>query len=137
VLGCHRNLPLVRRPLVATGTGPALKNRAQFSCRHMSLLNPLRAVKRALQDGAMPWVQPHRNHCLMFPRYLRAVADLSCVPRQPVKAMQSLETTSPVEARRVRYAQFRGQKATLTFMGSTVTGLVRSGKEDATSKPPR
>jgi len=24
VLGCHRNLFLVRRPVVATGTGPAL-----------------------------------------------------------------------------------------------------------------
>jgi len=44
--------------------------------------------------------------------------------------MQTVETTNPIEARRARYAQYRGQKATLTLMGSTVTGLVRSVNEN-------
>lgn len=69
---------------------------------------------------------PQRNHCLTFPRYPNAVADLYCVPRQLVKAMHIIETTDPKEARRARFAQFQGQKATLTLMGTTVTGLVRS-----------
>jgi hypothetical protein len=73
----------------------------------------------------------------MFPRYLGVAADLSRVPRQLVKAMQSIQTTDPKEARRARLAQFQGHKATLTLMGSTVTGLVRSVKEDATSMPRR
>jgi len=51
--------------------------------------------------------------------------------------MQSIETTNPIEARRARLAQFQGHKATLTLMGSTVTGLVRSVREDATTTPPR
>jgi hypothetical protein len=45
--------------------------------------------------------------------------------------MQTIETTDPIEARRARYAQYRGQKATLTLMGSTITGVVRSVNEDA------
>jgi hypothetical protein len=53
------------------------------------------------------------------------------------KAMQSIEITDPKEARRARLAQFQGHKATLTLMGSTVTGLVRSVKEDTSSAPPR
>jgi hypothetical protein len=44
--------------------------------------------------------------------------------------MQTIETTNPIEARRARYAQYRGQKATLALMGSTVTGVVCSVKED-------
>jgi hypothetical protein len=44
--------------------------------------------------------------------------------------MQTIETTDPIEARRARYAQYRGQKATLMLMGSTVTGVVRSVSED-------
>ena len=51
--------------------------------------------------------------------------------------MRSIEITDPKEARRARLAQFQGYTATLTLMGSTVTGLVRSVKEDATSTPPR
>jgi hypothetical protein len=34
------------------------------------------------------------------------------------------------EARRARYAQYRDEKTTLTLMGLTVTGLVRSVNED-------
>jgi hypothetical protein len=45
--------------------------------------------------------------------------------------MQTIETTNPIEARRARYAQYSGQKATLTLMGSTVTGLVRSVNEES------
>jgi hypothetical protein len=44
--------------------------------------------------------------------------------------MQTIETTDPIEARRARFAQYRGQKATLNLMGATVTGLVRSVSED-------
>jgi hypothetical protein len=44
--------------------------------------------------------------------------------------MQTIKTTNPIEARRARYAQYRGQKATLTLMGTTVTGMVRSVNED-------
>jgi hypothetical protein len=47
--------------------------------------------------------------------------------------MQSFEITDRKEARCARLAQLQGYKATLTVMGSTVTGLVRSVKEDATS----
>jgi hypothetical protein len=43
--------------------------------------------------------------------------------------MQTIETTNPIEARRARYAQYKGQKATLTLMGSIVTGMVRSVSE--------
>jgi hypothetical protein len=44
--------------------------------------------------------------------------------------MHTIETTDPIEARRARYAQYRGQKATLMLMGSTVTGMVRSVNEN-------
>ena len=49
-------------------------------------------------------------------------------------SMQKIETTNPIEARRARYAQYRGQKATLMLMGSPVTGLVCSVNEDRSSK---
>jgi hypothetical protein len=44
--------------------------------------------------------------------------------------MQTIEITNPIEARRCRYAQYRGEKATLTLNGSPVTGMVRAVKED-------
>ena len=51
--------------------------------------------------------------------------------------MQSIEITDPKEARRVRFAQLRGEKVSLNFKGATVRGLVRSVKEDSTSTSPR
>jgi hypothetical protein len=51
--------------------------------------------------------------------------------------MQAIETTDPLEARRARYAQYRGVKARLTLMGSTVTGLVRSVQEVRSGTPTR
>ena len=51
--------------------------------------------------------------------------------------MQTIETTDPVEARRCRYAQYRGEKATLVLNGMPVTGMVRSIKEDKSSIPTR
>jgi hypothetical protein len=51
--------------------------------------------------------------------------------------MQTIETTNPIEARRARYAQYRGQKAKLTLMGSPVTGMVRSVMEVPSSSPVR
>jgi hypothetical protein len=51
--------------------------------------------------------------------------------------MQTIEITDPKEARRCRYAQYRGEKATLMLNGLSVTGMVRSGKEDKSSTPMR
>jgi hypothetical protein len=53
------------------------------------------------------------------------------------KIMQTIETTDPIEARRARYAQYRGQKATLMLMGSSITGVVRSVNEDGSGSPKR
>jgi hypothetical protein len=44
-------------------------------------------------------------------------------------SLQTIETTNAIEARRARYAQYTGREATLTLMGSTVTGMVRSVNE--------
>lgn len=49
--------------------------------------------------------------------------------------MQTFETTDLRTARRCRCAQFTGQEKTLTLGGSTVTGMVRSVMEDASSIP--
>ena len=43
--------------------------------------------------------------------------------------MQTIEITDPIEARRCRYAQYRGEKATVMLRGLPVTGRVRSVKE--------
>ncbi|MDI1266920.1 MAG: hypothetical protein PS018_27015 [bacterium] len=51
--------------------------------------------------------------------------------------VQQIETNDPIEARRSRYAQYRGQVATLTFGPATVKGMVRSVKEDNSSIPVR
>jgi hypothetical protein len=51
--------------------------------------------------------------------------------------MQTIEITNPIEARRCRYAQYRGEQARLTLNGLPVTGMVRSVKEDKSSTPAR
>jgi hypothetical protein len=51
--------------------------------------------------------------------------------------MHTIETTDPKEARRLRYAQHRGTKTTLTLSGSTVTGFVHSVMEDRFVDPKR
>jgi hypothetical protein len=51
--------------------------------------------------------------------------------------MRTIETTNPIEARRARYAQYRGQKVKLTLTGLTVTGLVRSVMKVPSSSPVR
>ena len=51
--------------------------------------------------------------------------------------VQQIETNDPTEARRSRYAQYRGQVVTLTFGSATVRGMVRSVKEDSSSIPVR
>jgi hypothetical protein len=53
------------------------------------------------------------------------------------KALQAIETTDPIEARRARFAQYRGGKARFTLMGSTITGIVRSVMEVRSSAPKR
>jgi hypothetical protein len=67
---------------------------------------------------------------------VRIVAELFRVPR-PWCRMQTIEITSPIEARRCRYAQYRGEKATVFLNGLPVTGMVRSVREDASSTPMR
>jgi hypothetical protein len=51
--------------------------------------------------------------------------------------MQNIEITDPIEARRCRYAQYRGEKATLMLNGLPVTGMVRSVMEVVSSNPTR
>jgi hypothetical protein len=51
--------------------------------------------------------------------------------------MQTIETTNPIEARRCRYAQYRGEKVRLILNGSPVTGMVRSVMEVKWSNPTR
>ena len=51
--------------------------------------------------------------------------------------MQIIEITDPLEARRCRYAQYRGQKARLMLNGLPVTGMIRAVKEDRSSNPTR
>jgi hypothetical protein len=51
--------------------------------------------------------------------------------------METIEITNSIEARRCRYAQYRGEKATLILNGRPVTGMVRSIKEVESSKPVR
>jgi hypothetical protein len=51
--------------------------------------------------------------------------------------MQTIEITDPKEARRCRYAQFRGEKATVMLNGLRITGMVRSVKEHKSSNPTR
>jgi hypothetical protein len=51
--------------------------------------------------------------------------------------MQTIEITDPIEARRCRYAQYRGQKATVMLNGLRVAGMVRSVMEVKSSNPTR
>jgi hypothetical protein len=51
--------------------------------------------------------------------------------------MQIIEITNPIEARRCRYAQYRGERASFMLNGLPVTGMVRSVKEDRSSIPTR
>jgi hypothetical protein len=51
--------------------------------------------------------------------------------------MQIIEITDPLEARRCRYAQYRGEKATVMLNGLPVTGMVRSVMEVKSSNPTR
>ena len=72
----------------------------------------------------------------MVTRVIGAVA--SCGSRTRLAdTMQQIETFDPAEARRSRYAQYRGQVTKLTFGLSTVKGMVRSVREDNSSKPVR
>ena len=51
--------------------------------------------------------------------------------------MQTIEITNPLEARRCRFAQYRGLKARLILNGEPVTGMIRAVKEDNSSTPTR
>jgi hypothetical protein len=54
-----------------------------------------------------------------------------------ITKLQTIEITNPLEARRCRYAQYRGQKARLILNGVPVTGMIRAVKEDKSSTPMR
>jgi hypothetical protein len=51
--------------------------------------------------------------------------------------MQAIVITDPIEARRCRYGQYRGEKATVILNGLLVTGMVRSVMEVKSSDPIR
>jgi hypothetical protein len=51
--------------------------------------------------------------------------------------MQIIEITDPSEARRCRYAQYRGERARLMLNGLPFMGMVRAIKEDCSSTPTR
>jgi hypothetical protein len=51
--------------------------------------------------------------------------------------VHTIETTDLKEVRRFRYAQYRGERATLSLDGMPLTGMVRSVTEDRSSTPPR
>ena len=51
--------------------------------------------------------------------------------------MQTVETTSSVEARRCRRAQYCGRTVELSLNGSKILGMVRSVQEDRFSIPQR
>jgi hypothetical protein len=51
--------------------------------------------------------------------------------------MQTIEITDPIEARRCRYAQYRGEKARLLLNGVPVTGMVHSVMEVKSSNHTR
>ena len=51
--------------------------------------------------------------------------------------MQSIDITDPIEARRCRFAQYKGRGATFMLNGMPVTGLVHSVMEVKLSNPMR
>jgi hypothetical protein len=51
--------------------------------------------------------------------------------------MQRIDITDPIEAQRCRFAQYRGQKATVMLNGLPVTGMIRSVMEVKSSNPMR
>jgi hypothetical protein len=51
--------------------------------------------------------------------------------------MQTIEITDPREARRCRFAQYRGETAVVMLNGLPVTAMVRSIMEVKSSKPTR
>jgi hypothetical protein len=51
--------------------------------------------------------------------------------------LHTIETTDLKEARRFRFAQYRGERVTLSLNGFLLTGMVRSVTEDRSSTPTR
>ena len=51
--------------------------------------------------------------------------------------MQTVETSSFLEARRCRYAQYTGRPVELSLNGSRFFGMVRSVQEDRSRSPQR
>lgn len=55
----------------------------------------------------------------------------------PGETVQVIQTTSSIEARTCRRAQFSGQVVVLNISGMRITGLVHSVKDDLLVSPPR
>jgi hypothetical protein len=51
--------------------------------------------------------------------------------------MQTVETSSSIEAQRCRRAQYNGRTAELSLKGSKILGMVRSVQEDRSRSPQR
>ena len=113
-----------RRRARAVGT-VSIRVAASADSEKPEHLNPL---------GRSPVVSALVNHMLLlFGRHGR---DLWLMNRS-AEHVHQIETNDPIEARRSRYAQYRGLVATLTFGRATVRGMVRSVKEDSSSTPVR
>lgn len=83
-----------------------------------------------IQSLCRAFVNPMRLRC-------RSHGHDLCFMNGWAEHVQQIETNDPIEARRSRYAQYRGQIATLTFGPETVKGLVRSVREDSSTVPVR
>jgi hypothetical protein len=51
--------------------------------------------------------------------------------------LHTIETTDLKEARRFRFAQYRGERVMLSLNGMPLTGMVRPVTEDRSSTPTR
>jgi hypothetical protein len=77
---------------------------------------------------------PQSSKCLK-PFKLSLAIETKARTAERANLMQTFETTDLKTAQRCRYAQFTGQKKTLSMCGSEVTGMVHSVMEDALSTP--
>src|SRR4051794_17401268 len=70
-------------------------------------------------------------------RLVNDLTDTVCAPRPDEVIVQTVETTSSLEGRRCRFAQYSGQAAKLSINGSRFFGRVGSVREDRSGNPQR
>jgi hypothetical protein len=76
--------------------------------------------------------------CLgMTEKHHSITSDCETRVRHVLVTSLALEITDPIQARRFRYAQYRGEKAPFKLNGLSVTGTVRSVLEDKSATPTR